>query len=116
MFATDRVLVEAVKREGAEWATDQLSEVGRFAGSRARAALGPRGQREPAEAQTHDRFGHRIDEVEFHPAWHELMEKGIGSACTRRPGPTRSRAPTSPAPRRSCASPRPRPGSAARSR
>ena len=40
--------------------------------------MGARGEREPAELRTHDRFGHRIDEVEFHPAWHELMKAGIG--------------------------------------
>ncbi|MGH6953063.1 MAG: acyl-CoA dehydrogenase family protein, partial [Alphaproteobacteria bacterium] len=30
---------------------------------------------------SHDRFGHRIDEVEFHPAWHELMRLAVGSAA-----------------------------------
>jgi putative acyl-CoA dehydrogenase len=78
VFATDTVLVEAVKREGAEWATDQLSEVGRFAGSAIAQRWGREANENPPKLRTHDRFGHRIDEVEFHPAWHELMEKGVG--------------------------------------
>ncbi len=78
VFATDRVLVEAVNREGAEWATDHLSEVGRFAGSALAQRWGREANENPPKLKTHDRFGHRIDEVEFHPAWHELMEKGIG--------------------------------------
>ncbi len=78
LFATDRVLVEAVEREGAEWATDHLSEVGRFAGSALAQRWGREANENPPKLKTHDRFGHRIDEVEFHPAWHELMEKGIG--------------------------------------
>jgi putative acyl-CoA dehydrogenase len=78
VFASDRVLVEAVKREGAEWAADHLSEVGRFAGSALAQRWGREANENPPKLRTHDRFGHRIDEVEFHPAWHELMEKGIG--------------------------------------
>ena len=39
---------------------------------------------------THDRYGHRVDEVEFHPAWHELMELAVEHGCTRCPGATRS--------------------------
>src|SRR5258708_15067884 len=31
----------------------------------------------PPVLHTHDRFGNRIDEVEFHPAWHELMKVAI---------------------------------------
>ena len=77
-FTSDRVLVEAVRREGAEWAEDQISEVGAFAGSARAQRWGREANENPPRLRTHDRFGHRIDEVEFHPAWHELMEKGIG--------------------------------------
>ena len=52
-------------------------EVGEIAG-RADDPLGIRGEREHPNLHTHDRFGNRIDEVEFHPAWHELMRVGIG--------------------------------------
>jgi putative acyl-CoA dehydrogenase len=34
---------------------------------------------------THDRYGHRVDEVEFHPAWHELMNVAIGSGLHAAP-------------------------------
>ena len=49
---------------------------------------------------THDRYGHRIDEVEFHPAWHALMALGVAHGLHALPWrePT-SRARTSPAPR-----------------
>ena len=39
----------------------------------------------PPELRTYDRYGHRIDEVEFHPAWHELMRSRSATACTPRP-------------------------------
>jgi putative acyl-CoA dehydrogenase len=77
-FASDRVLVEAVDREGAEWAADDLREVGAFAGSALAQRWGREANENPPKLRTHDRFGHRIDEVEFHPAWHELMKAGVG--------------------------------------
>ena len=78
VFESDAVMTEAVRREGAEWATEHLSEVGRFAGSARAQRWGREANENPPKLRTHDRFGHRIDEVEFHPAWHELMEAGIG--------------------------------------
>src|SRR5438094_5308740 len=76
VFGSDRALGEAVDREGAGWARERLTAVGRLAGG---AALdwGEKANRNPPILKTHDRFGHRIDEVEFHPAWHELMRAGI---------------------------------------
>src|SRR6266487_1295922 len=77
-FESDAVMTEAVQREGAEWAAEYLSEVGRFAGSARAQRWGREANENPPKLRTHDRFGHRIDEVEFHPAWHELMDKGVG--------------------------------------
>jgi putative acyl-CoA dehydrogenase len=77
LFAANRPLAEALEREDAGWAAERCS------------ALGRRLTGEPLEwgrlanehvprLRTHDRFGERIDEVEFHPAWHELMRLSVG--------------------------------------
>ncbi len=77
-FEADRVLVEALRREGGDWAEHRVSEVGAFAGSARAIRWGFEANENPPKLRTHDRFGHRIDEVEFHPAWHELLERGCG--------------------------------------
>ncbi|HEX2128026.1 MAG TPA: acyl-CoA dehydrogenase family protein [Solirubrobacterales bacterium] len=76
-FEADRVMVEAVRREGAEWAEDRAREAGAFGGSARAIRWGVEANENPPRLKTHDRFGHRIDEVEFHPAWHELMAEGV---------------------------------------
>jgi putative acyl-CoA dehydrogenase len=78
VFTSDRVLSEALHREGADWAAEAAEEVGAFAGSALTQRLGREANENPPKLRTHDRFGHRIDEVEFHPAWHELMKAGVG--------------------------------------
>ena len=55
-----------------------VSEIGRFAGSAQAQRWGREANENEPVLKTHDRFGNRIDEVEFHPAWHELMAKGVG--------------------------------------
>jgi putative acyl-CoA dehydrogenase len=91
MFATDRVLREAVVREGAGWAWAELEEYGRKAGSAEAIEWGVLANEYPPVLQTHDRYGRRRDEVEFHPAWHHLMrlavEHGIHSGPWARPRP-----------------------------
>ncbi len=78
VFTADRVLTEALRREGGDWAEDRVSEVGAFSGSEQAQRWGREANENEPRLVTHDRFGHRIDEVEFHPAWHELMTAGIG--------------------------------------
>ena len=73
VFEADRPLVEAVRREGAEWAEERIAAVGDYAGSERAQALGALANENRPKLRTHDRYGHRIDEVEFHPAWHELI-------------------------------------------
>jgi len=73
VFAADRVLGEAVKREGADWAEARISAVGEIAGSERIQALGALANENPPKLKTHDRYGNRVDTVDFHPAWHELM-------------------------------------------
>jgi putative acyl-CoA dehydrogenase len=77
VFETDRPLVEAVRREGADWAEQRIAEVGAFAGAEHAQALGRLANENPPKLRTHDRFGHRVDEAEFHPAWHELLGKAV---------------------------------------
>jgi putative acyl-CoA dehydrogenase len=76
--ADDAVLLDALTREGAAWAADDVRELGRLAGSAQGQEWGRLANENPPRLHTHDRFGHRIDEVEFHPAWHELMKVAVG--------------------------------------
>jgi len=91
LFATDRALGEAVRREGADWATPSLAAFGRRVGTAEVAAWGTQANVNAPVLRTHDRFGHRRDEVEFHPAWHALMklsiEAGIHSGPWTEPRP-----------------------------
>jgi putative acyl-CoA dehydrogenase len=77
VFGTDAALVEAVEREGASWAVDDLHALGRLAGSPEAIGWGFDANRHPPELRTHDRYGHRIDEVAYHPAYHELMQVAV---------------------------------------
>jgi putative acyl-CoA dehydrogenase len=77
LLETDRPLAEAVRREGAEWAEPRISAVGALAGSARMQELGALANENPPRLRTHDRYGHRVDEVEFHPAWHELLGKAV---------------------------------------
>ena len=76
-FTADAALVEAVRREGADWAEDDLTALGALAGDPQSIAWGFQANENPPVLRTHDRFGHRIDEVAYHPAYHELMRVAI---------------------------------------
>ena len=69
----------------------RLREVGRLAGGERAQELGRLANENPPKLRGHDRYGHRIDEVEFHPAWHELMTiavtDGLHAAPWRDPRP-----------------------------
>ncbi|MGA7396582.1 MAG: acyl-CoA dehydrogenase family protein, partial [Solirubrobacterales bacterium] len=62
---------------GGGWAADRVAQLGEICGSADVLGFGAEANASPPKLKTHDRFGHRIDEVEFHPAWHELMKIGI---------------------------------------
>jgi putative acyl-CoA dehydrogenase len=78
LFTSDRVLTEALRREGAGWAEERARAFGEIAGRRETIAWGFQANEHPPVLRTHDRNGNRIDEVEFHPAWHALMALGVG--------------------------------------
>jgi putative acyl-CoA dehydrogenase len=77
VFASNTPLVEAVGREGAGWVTERASALGRIVGGEPQQLWGRLANENRPILRTHDRYGHRIDEVEFHPAWHKLMTLGV---------------------------------------
>ncbi|MEP3164718.1 MAG: isovaleryl-CoA dehydrogenase [Marinobacter sp.] len=90
LFEQDKALQEAVAREGAAAATSDLKQFGALAGTAETIELGFRANENKPVFNTHDRFGHRIDQVDFHPAYHQLMaiamEHGLHSSPWTNPG------------------------------
>jgi putative acyl-CoA dehydrogenase len=76
LFDQDPVLREAVEREGGAWGLDRLVAFGEVVGGEP-LRLGPIADGNPPVLRTHDRSGRRIDQIEFHPAWTELLEIGV---------------------------------------
>ena len=85
LFGTDSALKEAVVREGAEWALGELGTFGHKLGRAETIEAGRLANAYPPVPRLFDRYGRRIDEVEFHPAWHELMSLAIGEGLHTRP-------------------------------
>jgi len=79
LFATDVALQEAVKREGASYATRQLEEFGALCGSAESFEQGRLANEYPPRLRTHDAQGRRIDFVEFHPAYHACMAQSMAA-------------------------------------
>ena len=93
VFMSDRALAEAVERhltpEVFAEAREELVTLGRAAGSAQVREWGELADTCPPRLRTHDRYGNRIDEVVFHPAWHRLLGKGVNAGLTNawgRPG------------------------------
>ncbi|MEU8978151.1 acyl-CoA dehydrogenase family protein [Streptomyces sp. NPDC058246] len=93
VFAADRALAEAVDRHLdpglLDEAREELSGLGRTSGSAQVQEWGVLANENPPTLHTHDRYGNRIDEVEFHPSWHRLLGKGVSAGLTSawsRPG------------------------------
>ena len=76
--ATSPVLTEALIREGGEWGLDEVTALGALSGSRQAQRWGELADRNQPILHTHDRYGNRVDEVEYDPAYHELMKVAIG--------------------------------------
>jgi putative acyl-CoA dehydrogenase len=76
-FLADAALVEGVEREGGGWIKQRATGFGAIAGSAEIIHQGFLADRNTPQLHLFDRFGRRLDEVEFHPAWHELMKLGI---------------------------------------
>ncbi|HEX3542299.1 MAG TPA: acyl-CoA dehydrogenase family protein [Acidimicrobiales bacterium] len=78
LFRQDGPLVEGVAREGAAWAEGDLHRLGERAGSSEAIAWGAAANAWPPVLRSHDRFGNRIDEVEYDPSYHQLMAVAVG--------------------------------------
>jgi len=76
LFTTDRVLDDALARAGGAWSRDGAVALGAELGG-APLEWGRLANVYSPVLRTHDRYGHRIDEVEFHPAWHDLMRTSV---------------------------------------
>ncbi len=77
VFSADAALGEAVDREGARWARPELAALGALAGTGGAQELGRLANEHRPVLRTHDRYGHRIDVVEYHPAYHDLMRTSL---------------------------------------
>jgi len=75
LFAVDRPLAEAVAANGGASAQKELSEFGKHWGSAAMAERGRAANENTPKLRTFDARGNRRDQVEFHPAYHELMAR-----------------------------------------
>ncbi|MFB8244551.1 acyl-CoA dehydrogenase family protein [Streptomyces sp. NPDC055952] len=86
VFSADRALAAAVERHVepglSEEVLGELSALGRTSGSAQVQEWGVLANENPPRLRTHDRYGNRIDEVEFHPSWHRLLGKGVSAGLT----------------------------------
>jgi len=85
VFGADAALAEAVAREGAPWAGDELHALGARAGSFEAQELGRRANENPPVLVAYDRYGNRVDRVRYHPAYHELMTTAIANGLHAAP-------------------------------
>jgi putative acyl-CoA dehydrogenase len=76
LFLENRPLAQALEREGAGWAAERAAAFGALVTGEPR-EWGRLANENPPRLRTHDRFGNRVDEIEFHPAWHALMRTSI---------------------------------------
>ena len=87
----DPVLRATVAREGGGWVDEQAASLGKLVGSERMQLLAAQANRILPELRTHDRVGNRIDEVDYHPAYHELMQlaftNGLHSLAWTAAGP-----------------------------
>lgn len=98
VFEADAVLRSAVEREGAGWIGPRARRLGAAAGDPAVQEHADLANRHTPTLRSHDRFGHRVDAVDFHPSYHALMELAFGSGVhslawtANRPGAHTARA------------------------
>ncbi|MDI5971720.1 acyl-CoA dehydrogenase family protein [Streptomyces sp. SL13] len=86
VYGGDPVLTEGVARHAAperlDEITTELSELGRSAGSAQAQRWGEEANANEPVLRSHDRYGHRIDEVDFHPSWHRLLGHAVSAGLT----------------------------------
>ncbi|MGY1855711.1 acyl-CoA dehydrogenase family protein [Modestobacter sp. SYSU DS0290] len=84
-IAGDAALAEACLRHADAATLASLADLGALAGSAQAQEWARLANEHPPRLRTHDRYGHRVDEVEFHPAWHELMAAAVGHGLAGAP-------------------------------
>ncbi len=77
LFQQDTFLKELMEQSSADWASVQVSDYGKLVGSHSWTEKGHQANRNSPVFHSHDRFGNRIDAIEFHPAYHDIMNAGI---------------------------------------
>lgn len=80
-FASNTPLVEAVERYDASWALDELGAVGRYVGTEDFQHDAERANRIEPELRTHDRYGNRIDEVEYDGSYHRIIRAAVAAGA-----------------------------------
>ena len=83
--SADPALLEGLRREGAGWAEEQVRRLGLRAGSAEAQEWADLANRHEPVLRTHDRYGHRVDEVDFHPSWHHLMRTAVAEGLAGTP-------------------------------
>jgi putative acyl-CoA dehydrogenase len=90
-YSTDPALTEAVERHGAGWAADHLAEVGSLVGQADFQRDAELANTHPPVFAGHDRWGNRVDAVEFHPTYHRIsaaaIAHGAHTSCWAEPRP-----------------------------
>ena len=91
LWRNDRALREGVAREGGGWAEDKLAAFGKVAGASETFEKADLANRHAPEIKPFDRYGMRINQVEYHPSYHDLMavavENEVPSFAWNHPGP-----------------------------
>src|ERR1700741_4728324 len=77
VFSSNLPLTEALEREGAAWARERAAELGLLVGGDPQMSWGRLANEKKPGLRAYDRYGNRIDEGEFHPAWHNLRRLGV---------------------------------------
>ncbi|MFT4164917.1 MAG: acyl-CoA dehydrogenase family protein [Microlunatus sp.] len=77
LLQSDPGLLTGLKHYGSGKVRHSLAELGRLTGSPEAEEWGEQANNYPPVLRTHDRYGRRIDEVSFHPAWHRLMQASV---------------------------------------
>lgn len=85
LYETDEALKEVVDINGAAWANEELADYGAVLGSAETLKKGHLANENKPLFHTHDRFGHRTDLVEFHPAYHYFMDLAISNGMHSSP-------------------------------
>jgi putative acyl-CoA dehydrogenase len=92
VYTGDLALAGTVRRLGAE--TEELRSLGRLAGTAEAQRWGVEANAHPPVLRTHDRYGNRIDEVDFHPAYHRLLTEAVGHGLAGAPWAATGTGPT----------------------